>query len=103
METAIYYFLYNNSDFKLVSSKTNKSVYEGIEILLSNDLEKIFKNESYKYLNKIKLSYLINELNNKNLNKIIDNMQIITEGKEVLKKYDKNCHGGLYRLLKSFL
>ena len=103
MDTAIYYFLCVKANFKPSNIKVKNPISEGLNILLTGNLDKIFKSETYKYLNKIMLSFLINELNNKDSNKIVENMQIIKDGQEILKKYEKNCNGRLLKLLKNCL
>lgn len=102
LKTSLYYFLCKNSSFKMNLVKESAAVKNGVSILTSkqDNLQKIFTNEEYKYLNKIKLSYLIFELQQKDLKKdIVNYMTINNESKIITEQYKEYCSGKLFKLL----
>lgn len=100
---------FTNTDYNKLNCKYDKSIVESIKIFNQDQnweshINNILKNSKYKYLSKIELSIILNNIRESKKNK--NETKLLEEKKKFLyleKKYENKLHNYLFAKIKEEL
>lgn len=105
LKATMLYFLVKNTSYNIedLATEYSQTILNNIKILLndnnSKELDDIFLNKSYAYLNKIKLVeyiYMLKDIKNEEL---INQVKVLAKIDNVIKNYQTKTHKKLMNLL----